>query len=392
MRLLTFSSLYPNTCRPGHGIFVEARLRQLLAQGGVQAVVVSPVPWFPSSNFVFGEYALYAKVPARETRYGVLVLYPRYPHIPKLGMTLAPWLMALAMLPVLKRLAAEGHTFDLIDAHYFYPDGVAAVMVGKVLNKPVVITARGTDLNLVPQYYFPRCMIQWAAHRAAGLITVCNALKEVLTELGISKHSVAVLRNGVDLDLFRPHCDRERLRSELGFAGPTLLSVGLLIPRKGHDLSIRALRDLPAMRLLIVGEGPQERPLKALAMDCGVADRVSFVGSMPQERLRDYYAAADALILASSREGWANVLLEAMACGTPVVATRIWGTPEVVAAPEAGILVDERTPAALACAVRQLLATTADRAATRRYAEGFSWDATSTGLRELFARVLARSA
>jgi glycosyltransferase involved in cell wall biosynthesis len=111
---------------------------------------------------------------------------------------------------------------------------------------------------------------------------------------------------------------------------------------------------------------------------------------MRQEELRQYYGAADALILASSREGWANVLLEAMACGTPVVASNVWGNPEVVAAPAAGRLVRERTPSAIVESVLSLAQSGIDRVATRRYAEGFGWDATSKGQLDLFQGILAR--
>jgi glycosyltransferase involved in cell wall biosynthesis len=192
-----------------------------------------------------------------------------------------------------------------------------------------------------------------------------------------------VLRNGVDLDLFKP-VDRERARAELGMSGPTLLSVGGLVERKGHHIAVEALVHLPEVQLLIAGDGEERTALGALAQSLGVSGRVRFLGVIDQATLRKYYGAADALVLASSREGWANVLLEAMACGTPVIATRVWGTPEVVAAPEAGVLMRERSAPALADAYRELFADYPQHSATRRYAERFSWDDTTSGQLKLF--------
>lgn len=376
---------------PGHGVFVENRLRHLLASGNVTSRVIAPVPWFPSQNPRFGQYAKFAKVPRVEQRHGVEVLHPRFPLLPKVGMNVTPWLMATAMRPVIKQLLRDGVEFDAIDAHYFYPDGVAAASLGRIFNKPVVITARGSDLNLITQFARPRRMIQRAAAQAAGLITVCQALKDVLVDLGVPAERVTVLRNGVDLKMFRPAQDRAALRRALNITGTTLLSVGNLIESKGHDVVIRALTDLPDARLLIIGAGEGGDDFRAIAQSVGVADRVTFVGTVKHDVLRDYYGAVDVLVLASRREGWANVLLEAMACGTPVVASNVGGTPEVVAVPEAGVLMPERTPVALAGAVKTLLERYPDRAATRRYAEQFSWDATTQGQLDLFARVIQQA-
>jgi glycosyltransferase involved in cell wall biosynthesis len=283
----------------------------------------------------------------------------------------------------------EGYDFDVIDAHYFYPDGVAAVMLGRYFNKPVVITARGTDINLVPRYALPRRMIRWAAEHAAGMITVCNALKQEMVDLGIDAGRITPLRNGVDLELFQPG-DRAALRTRFDMQGFTLMSVGWLEPRKGHDLVISALPAMPDAQLLIAGIGPDRKKLEELAAGLGVADRVRFLGALPQAELRSYYGGADALVLASSREGWANVLLESMACGTPVVASNVWGTPEVVAAPEAGVLMAERTPQALAEAVRRLRSDYPAHEATRRYAERFSWDDTTQGQLQLFQKIVGQ--
>ena len=385
MKILTFSTLFPNSEKPGHGIFVETRLRHLVASGRVESRVVAPIPWFPSTNPRFGNYARFAKAPRHEVRHGIAVAHPRYPVLPKVGMSIAPFLLAQAVKPAIGRLIDEGFDFDLIDAHYFYPDGVAAAMLARHFNKPLVITARGSDITLFPGYALPRRQILWAARRADAVITVCNALRDEVVAMGIDADRVVSLRNGVDLQLFRP---TERAANPMF----TLLAVGHLVPVKAQDLIIGALTLLPDVRLVLAGDGPDRAKLENLARELKVSDRVSFLGAVPQAQLRAHYGAADALVLSSSREGWANVLLEAMACGTPVVASRVYGTPEVVAAPEAGVLMRERSYQGVADAVNTLRANYPDRAATRRYAERFSWDDTTAGQIRLFDEVLARRA
>jgi teichuronic acid biosynthesis glycosyltransferase TuaC len=383
MKILTFSTLFPNSEKPGHGIFVETRLRHLVASGRVESRVVAPVPWFPSTNERFGSYARMARAPRHEVRHGLSVAHPRYPVIPKVGMNVAPMLLAKAVKPAIGRLIDEGFDFDLIDAHYFYPDGVAAAMLAKHFNKPLVISARGSDITLIPQHRLPRKMILWAAEQADGIVTVCNALRDEMIALGVDDTKIVSLRNGVDLNLFQP--------IERPAAQPfTLVTVGHLVPVKAQELIVGALALLPGVRLVIAGDGPNRGMLENLARELGVSERVTFLGAVPQSALRAHYGAADAMVLASSREGWANVLLESMACGTPVVASRVWGTPEVVAAPEAGVLMAERTPQGVADAVNALRANYPDRAATRRYAERFSWDDTTAGQLALFGRILAR--
>jgi glycosyltransferase involved in cell wall biosynthesis len=388
IRLLTFSTLYPSGERPNHGIFVETRLRHLLESGAVTTTVVAPVPWFPSGAARLGSWGSFARTALRETRHGIDVHHPRYAVIPKVGMTLAPWLLYRAMLPFMRRLLATGAGFDAIDAHYLYPDGVAAVWLGKRLGIPVVVTARGTDVSLIPRYAMPRRLIQGAIRDAAALITVSLALKEALVALDAPEAKVTVLRNGVDAALFHPPHDRAAARATLGLTGPTLLSVGLLIDRKGHHRIIEAMPSLPEYTLLIVGEGPERARLAALVERLGVGDRVRLIGARPHADLPAFYGAADALVLASSREGWANVLLEAMACGTPVIASNIWGNPEVVRSPAAGLIMQANSAAGIVAATQRLFASPPDRAATRAYAEAFSWDATTAGQIALFKRVI----
>ena len=392
IRLLTFSSLYPNSVSPNHGIFVETRLRELLKTGEVETRVVSPVPWFFSTHPRFGEYARMAQTPRREEHHGIEVLHPRYFLPPKVGMSVAPLFMALGAIPAIRQLVREGFDFDLIDAHYYYPDGVAAAILAKWFGKPYVVTARGTDLNLIPQYRLPRWMIQWAAQNAQASIGVCSALVDVLRNWGLDPARLYVMRNGVDLTRFHPLPQAE-MRRELGVSGsPLLISVGYLIERKGHDIAIDALARLlptfPEARLLIIGDGPERKNLELLAGKLGVENKVFFTGALPNSELAKWYSAADALVLCSSREGWANVLLESMACGTPVVATSIWGTPEVVNSLTAGRLMAARSATALVESLQDLFANPPPRDEVRRHAECFSWDETSRAQRILFSRII----
>jgi len=390
MKLLTFATLYPSAARPGHGIFVETRLRHLLASGAAQSVVVAPVPWFPAGQEGFGRYGTMARTPRRETLHGIDVYHPRFPLVPKVGMSTAPFLLAAASARALREVRDGGHDFDVIDAHYFYPAGVAAALLGRRFGRPVVITARGSDINLIARHTIPRRLIVWAARQAACVVTVSQALKSATEELGVDSSKMRVLRNGVDAQAFRPF-DRDSERSRLGVTGWLLLTVGNLVELKGNDLVIRSLGFLPNTQLCLVGDGPDRGRLEKVARQVGVEDRVHFVGQLPQSDLPRYYSAADALVLASSREGWPNVLLEAMACGTRVVASRVGGVAEMVTSAAAGLLFESRTVDSLVAAIRRLLDGTVTRDATRRHAERFSWDETTKGQLVLFERVVTKS-
>ena len=388
LKTLLFSTLYPSSVRPAHGIFVETRLRELLKSGRVETQVVAPVPWFPINHRIFGSYAKMAATPRFEERNGIRVHHPRYLLPPKVGQNIAPHILAAGALPTIRRLMSEGFDFDVIDAHFYYPDGVAASIIAEKLGKPFVCTARGSDINLYKQSPKPNRMLRGAIAKAAANIGVCADLVEQMIELGADPETSLAIRNGVDLQRFFP-VDRREARKTLGIGheGLLLLSVGNLVELKGHHLIIQMLADLPDAKLAIVGSGPMQSQLQTLVASLGLTAQVVFAGQQPNETLKNWFSAADALILASSREGWANVLLESMACGTPVVATKVNGTPEVVAAPEAGRLADVRDVAHLKRALQSLLADYPARANVRRYAEKFSWDETTRQQIELFSTI-----
>jgi glycosyltransferase involved in cell wall biosynthesis len=379
LRILTFTTLFPSAVRPRHGIFVETRLAHLRACTEVDLRVVAPVPWFPSAAPRFGLYALYARTPAEETRHGVRILHPRYLTAPRLGMYTQPYALAHAALPALRALRRDGFDFDLIDAHYLYPGGVAAARLARRFGKPFILTARGSDVNLLMEHRWPRRMILAAVREAGAVVTVSSALRDRLVAHGVDGARVQVLRNGVDTEVFRP-IPRLEARAALGLgAGPVFAAVGNLVPEKGFDLVVEAAATVVGATLLIVGEGPERARLEALAEARGMAGRVRLFDVRPQRELAALYSAADALVLASLREGWPNVLLEAMACGTPVIATAVGGVPEIVTSDVAGRVVPERTAHALASAMREIVAHPPAPAAVASFAAQFGWRETALG-------------
>lgn len=387
LKILTLTSLFPNQAQPRHGLFVERRLTHLLQdRKDIEARVVAPVPWFPFKHSMFGRYALFAQVPAQATRSDVTVYYPRYPTIPMIGMNIAPYLYARFVRGYIEQHIRPDFPFDIIDAHYFYPDGVAAAALAKHFDVPFVVTARGSDVNVIADFPKPQKEILDAASASHGIVTVSEALKQRLVNLGVSASKVSTIRNGVDMNQFHPQ-DAQEQRQRLGLHQPTLLSVGNLLPNKGHDLAITALRDLPEYELVIAGEGPMEESLKTLAKQLAVETRVRFVGSIDQKTLVSYYSACDLLVLMSENEGLPNVVLEALACGTPVIATNAGGIPEVLSDPKVGTVLAERSVQALVAGVRDSHPPGSDY--IREIARGFDWSQTSHALGELFDRVLS---
>ena len=380
IRVLTLTNLYPSAARPRHGIFVEQRLRQLVASGRVGACVLVPVPRRPWVG----------RPPPVECaeRHGIPVRYCPFPVVRGLTTPFHPWLMARAACKALATVREVDRDFDLVDGQFLYPDGVAAVRLARALGKPVVLTARGSDVNVALRERLAGRSIRWAVNEAAAVIAVSSDLRERMVERGLPADRITVLRNGVDLELFKPG-DRVSLRAELGFEGPTLLAVGNLVPEKGYDLALESLARLPGASLVVLGQGPEQSRLQALAGTLGVAGRVRWLAPVPQHQLAGYYCAADLTVLTSIREGMPNVLLESLACGTPVVATAVGGAPEVVTAPVAGRLLHDRAPAGLAAACRALIDAPADPAAVRRHAACFGWDEPIAGQLALFERVAA---
>jgi teichuronic acid biosynthesis glycosyltransferase TuaC len=387
LKVLIFTSLFPNSVEPLKGNFVMERMRHLRPYTDLS--VVAPVPYFPGWN-IHKRWYRFSRIPTAESIGGFEVDHPRYPFLPKVGMAIHGLLMFLgSVYRVSSRIRQV--RFDVIDAHYVYPDGFAAVLLGAVLNIPVVVSARGSDINVFPQFPTIRPLIRQVLARADALIAVSQSLKDVMVGLGCPPEKITVIGNGVDSVKFRPQPQTEMRRLlDLPVERPIVLSIGNLTENKGFHILIEAVAGLRARRpdvlLVIIGDGSRKAQLLRKIRDLGLNDNVRLVGTQAHDALSAWYSAADVFCLASATEGWPNVVMEAMACGRPVIATRV--AAHILDTPALGILVS-RTPEEFSCAMEQALARDWDHAAIVDRARSRGWDKVAETVRNVFSNVVA---
>ena len=378
-RLIVFSSLFPNSVQPHAGLFIRERMFRVGRH--LPLTVVSPRPWFPGQSLIRRLRPGYRPQPARlEKQDGIEVRFPHFLALPGLLRQLDGAMMALACLPTVWRLKRQG--YNLIDAHFAYPDGYAATLLGRWLSLPTSITLRGTE---VPHSRNPalRARVARALARATRVFSVSDSLRQLAISLGLPAEKGRVIGNGIDLERFHP-VPRAAARGRFGLADEArvLISVGALVERKGFHRVIECLpellKDEPNLHYLIVGganpEGDLLPELRAQVAAAGLEARVHFLGALPPEELKWPLSAADVFVLATRNEGWANVFLEAMACGLPVVATDVGGNREVVCRPELGTIVPFGNKAALTEALRDALKREWPRQAILAYAAENAWD------------------
>lgn len=378
MRVLTLSTLYPDESRPSFGIFVERQTLSLAARAGVEVEVIAPVglPVWPLR--LHPHYRCKAALPASERRQGLTVRRPRFRTWPLTGGAGAARSLAAAALPLARELRC-----DVIDAEFFWPDGVAALHLARALGLPFSVKARGSDVHYWGRRPGVAAQMLEAGREAGGLLAVSAALKADMAALEMPEHKIRVHYTGIDLERFRP-LDRQSAKRRLGVEGPLIVTPGNLVPLKGHRLALEALAGLPGATLLIAGEGPERPALEAAIAARGLAGRARLLGSVPPAAMPELLAAADLMLLPSEREGLANVWIESLACGTPILIADVGGAREVLDRPEAGRLV-ARSPEAIAAAALEMLASPPDPAEVRRSAERFSWERNGAELHDHLA-------
>lgn len=393
MKILVFTTVFPNKLHPNLGVFVHQRISHLAQI--CEVIVIAPVPWFPFAGLIKDKYKYY---PAYlENQNGIEVYHPRFFLIPGFLKWLDGFFLFLSSFWTFKKLKREFH-FDLIDAHFAYPDGFAAVLLGKAFNVPVSITLRGTINRLI---YFPfrKVLLKWALKRAVKVISVSRYLVDLAIANGadLPEEKIRVIPNGVDLQKFtvleKSSC---RAKLDLPIGAPVLISVGGLVERKGHHRVLQILpqmlQEFPDLYYVIVGgggsEGDMGPELRRLAEDLEVAHRVRFAGEVPHDKVKQYLCAADVFVLPTRFEGWPNVFLEAMACGLPVVTTQVCGNAEVVNDGQTGLLVPFGEPEALRLALQKALSLDWDRDVIVHHARSRTWDQVAQEVHQAFLEVL----
>ena len=379
-RLLVFSSLFPSQATPNAGLFIRERMFRMAKH--LPVTVVSPRPWFPGQGLIRRiRPHIRQRTSRQELQEGVTVCYPRFFSIPLIFKQLDGVFMALGSYALLRRLRKQ-RRYTLLDAHFAYPDGYAATLLGKWLKMPVTITLRGTEVPQTSNRWLRPYLVR-ALVRANRIFSVSESLRQHAIALGVEPDKIRVVANGVDSSRFYP-LDRLEARRRLGIAADAkvLISVGALVERKGFHRVIEVLPELltahPKLYYLIVGgasvEGDMRAELEQQVKALGLHNRVSFLGSLPPTELKWPLSAADLFVLATSNEGWANVFLEAMACGLPVITTDVGGNAEVVCQPALGTIVPYGRPLALRDALQAALAKIWDRELIRTHAEENAWD------------------
>lgn len=365
MRVLVISNLFPLPWEPGRGLFNAQQMRALAERHQVHVVV--PVAW--------RDWWQHRRASRNSHDYhGITVTLVPYFYIPGFWRASYAATMWLSLCLSLRRF---GHwQADVILATWLYPDAVAAVRLARKLNVPVLMKAHGSDVNIQCQVPALRRQVVAASASSDAVITVSQDLASQLFGFGINEERLHTLYNGIDLRRFVPG-DRRQARDtlEIAEADRVLLYVGNLKESKGVLDLVTALTHLPDsswQQCVVIGDGADRAAMEKLVQQSGLAGRVRILGRLPHEQIGLWMTVCDLLLLPSHAEGVPNVVLEAMACGRPVVASALPGIREVT--PEyAGITAPAQQPQAFSAAISEALDRNWDADRIRQHAEKFSW-------------------
>lgn len=372
VRVLSLSTVFPNPSEENLGLFVRARLLHMSALLPIR--VVAPVA---SVDYAARRWGT-AGIPRSRVDESLQVYHPRWFYPPRAGVATA-FFLAARLLPLLRRIRRE-YPFTVIDSHFGHPEGIAACLLSGWLGVPFTITLRGNETMHARSAGRHRGL-RWAFARAAAVITVSEDLRRFAVTMGAEERRTRTVPNGIDGRVFYPRPYRET-RARLGFSeAPAIVSAGYLIERKGHHRVIRSLAELRRQgsqaELWIVGgggrEGHFEEKIRAEVKEHGLEAAVHFTGVVKPPVLAEYMSAADVFCLASSREGWPNVVNEALACGAPAVASNVGGVTDMIPRADYGMVVPAGDQAALTAALGAALGRSWNREEIAAWGGSRSW-------------------
>jgi glycosyltransferase involved in cell wall biosynthesis len=386
-RILVLTSHHPSSRRPLHAVYGHYTYDALARRCAIR--FLAPWPWWTRLRWP-GDL-----LQAPRERWGDLqVEYPAYWSIPAVTPVHALG-MALSLAGRVASLRRE-FPFEAILTAWAYPDAVAAAWIARREGVPLIATVLGSDINEAPRNPSLRFQIRRGLARAQRIVTVSEALAEAVARLGLPRDRIVVQHNGVDGEVFTIR-DRAGARGRLGLSLDRQLIgyVGRLSHEKGVDVLIEAMSTLrgpgTGADLVVIGTGSFEASLRQRVAALGLADRIRLVGHKAHDELPHWLAAFDVLCLPSRREGCPNVVLEALAAGRPVVASRVGGVPELLHH-ENGILVAPERPGDLAAALGVALGRAWDPAALRATVPDLSWGEVARTYADLVEAVIAERA
>jgi glycosyltransferase involved in cell wall biosynthesis len=375
--VLIITRIFPNAVEPLSSPFNRQQFSALGRLCDVE--VMATIPWFPGASLSARSKAgSLASVPSRDVIAGLNVRHPRVVYVPRLaGMS-----GALEVASLLPHMASLRGKFDVILGSWAYPDGAAAVALGRLMHIPTVIKVHGSDLNVQSTMRGPRANLKFALPRAAHVVAVSRSLGDKAIELGVAKDRVSVVSNGVDASLFHVR-DKAHARHQVGWSSDEglILYCGRMERDKGVLDLIKAFTrvcpQIDGLSLALLGDGSAMQEAREMAQPLG--KRVQFLGARPLAEVPLWMSAADVVTLPSHAEGSPNVVREALACGRPVVATRVGGIPELITSRDFGTLVEKGDAGALADALLDVATRTFDASSLAK-ASGGSWDDSAAAL------------
>ncbi len=394
MNVLVLSNLYPNNSEKTRGGFVHSQVLSL-TRLGCSVIVIAPVPAVPFPLRYCRKWAGYSLIPKQVNEGDVKVFHPRYMLLPhNLFFEYSGWFYYQGIKKLVQRLNREVD-FDLIHAHTALPDGYAAMLLSQILRKPFVVTIHGRDFQdtIIRN---KRCCssVLKTLHSAGAVVNVSRKLAGICrTYLG-EDLKIKVINNGIEPDTV--YKGRSPLREK--YAGrKVILSVGSLKRSKGHDLTLRAVKELSEkfsnIKLVIIGGGEEQKSLDSMVEELGVKDLVEFIPPLSNAEVMEYMSVCDLFVLPSWNEGFGVVYLEAMAHGKPVIGVRGQGISDVICHCENGLLVEAGDTVSLVCAMGTLL-TDEDTSrrlgaqARQKVLENYTWDHNARSMTDVYSGLL----